>query len=322
MTLKLIKHNIYMNKIILTIAAALLAAGIASAQDLNSALETYNAGAAALNDGNKELALTNFKKALEAGQALGADGEELVNNCKNAIPSVILSIGKELYNNKDFDNALAKINEAAKVASEYGVADVASEAKELVPTINLAKGTSALMGKNFPVAISALQSVVAADSTNANAALYLGQALNATGKAEEAVKAFKLAAANGKEEVANKQISTIYLKQAAAALKTKAFDKASELAKESLKYDDNAQAYLVAGQAATSLKDNNTALDYYTKYLEAAPTAKNASAITYTVAALYQTAGNKAKAIEYYKKVLNDAKFGATAKQMIDALSK
>lgn len=322
MTLKLIKHNIYMNKIILTIAAALLAAGIASAQDLNSALETYNAGAAALNDGNKELALTNFKKALEAGQALGADGEELVNNCKNAIPSVILSIGKELYNNKDFDNALAKINEAAKVASEYGVADVASEAKELVPTINLAKGTSALMGKNFPVAISALQSVVAADSTNANAALYLGQALNATGKAEEALKAFKLAAANGKEEVANKQISTIYLKQAAAALKTKAFDKASELAKESLKYDDNAQAYLVAGQAATSLKDNNSALDYYTKYLEAAPTAKNASAIAYTVAALYQTAGNKAKAIEYYKKVLNDAKFGATAKQMIDALSK
>ena len=50
--------------------------------------------------------------------------------------------------------------------------------------------------------------------------------------------------------------------------------------------------------------------------------AKNANAIIFTVGALYQGAGNKAKAIENYKKVLSDPQFGANAKQMIDALSK
>ena len=64
------------------------------------------------------------------------------------------------------------------------------------------------------------------------------------------------------------------------------------------------------------------AINYFEKYLEAAPTAKNANAITFTVAALYQTAGNKAKALENYKKVLTDPQFGANAKQMVDALNK
>ena len=40
------------------------------------------------------------------------------------------------------------------------------------------------------------------------------------------------------------------------------------------------------------------------------------------MAALYQGAKNNAKALEYYKKVQDDPKFGAQAKQMIASLSK
>ena len=62
--------------------------------------------------------------------------------------------------------------------------------------------------------------------------------------------------------------------------------------------------------------------DLMQKYLELKPTASNANGITFTVAALYQGQKNNAKALEYYKKVQNDPKFGAQAKQMIAALNK
>ena len=79
---------------------------------------------------------------------------------------------------------------------------------------------------------------------------------------------------------------------------------------------------LTRGQASQQLKKNADAIKYFEQYLEAAPNAKNANAITFTLGALYQGANNKTKALENYKKVVNDPKWGVQAKQMIDALSK
>ena len=148
----------------------------------------------------------------------------------------------------------------------------------------------------------------------------MGSALNSAGKKDEAIEAFKLAAANGQAKQAEKQISNIYLKQAAAALKGGKYADAVTAALKTNEYGENAQAFLVAGQASQKLGKNNDAIKYFEKYLAAAPTAKNANAIAFTVAALYQKAGNKAKAAEFYKKVVSDPQLGAQAKQQLDAL--
>ena len=44
--------------------------------------------------------------------------------------------------------------------------------------------------------------------------------------------------------------------------------------------------------------------------------------IYFTLGALYQKAGNKAKALENYRKAADDPQYGAKAKQQIEALSK
>jgi hypothetical protein len=51
-----------------------------------------------------------------------------------------------------------------------------------------------------------------------------------------------------------------------------------------------------------------------------APDASNAGSIAFTVGALYQQAKNNAKAKEFYGKAVNDPKYGAEAKKMLDAL--
>lgn len=316
-----------MKKLIIALAAVILSAGIASAQDLANATATYNNGAESLQMGQKDDALSYFQQALQQGQALGEEGADLVANCKKAIPGVILSIGKEAFNNKDFAAAIAKFEEAAKVGNEYGETEVAAEAANLVSQAKVAgaydNASDALKAKNFAGAIAGFQEVLALDPDNKNAALQLGSALGATGKIEEAEAAFAKAVENGAEQtMVNKQVSNLYLKKGASLLKGQKLADAVAAAEKANSIYENAQAYLIIGQASQKLKKNSDAIAAFDKYLGLAPKAKNAGAIAFTIGALYQQDNNKAKAVEYYKKVLTDPKFGAQAKQLVDALSK
>jgi tetratricopeptide (TPR) repeat protein len=75
--------------------------------------------------------------------------------------------------------------------------------------------------------------------------------------------------------------------------------------------------------AATAYQQLNKPADCiasYEKYLELNPNAKDATGVKYTIAALAQTAGDKAKAKQYYEQILTDPQYGATAKQMLEQL--
>ena len=69
-----------MKKIFMFFAAVVMAAGIASAQDINSVTETYNNGAMELEMGNKEAALGYFQAALAAAEELGEEGMQIAEN--------------------------------------------------------------------------------------------------------------------------------------------------------------------------------------------------------------------------------------------------
>ena len=320
------KLYVMMKKLILVLATALLSAGIMSAQDLAQATEMYNNGANALTTGDKKSALEYFQKAYEMGKAIGDEAEELVKNCKQAIPTVMLSMAKELSNNKEYDNALERLQAAITVAKDFAVSGVEEEATSLLPQIELMKdmdaANDAFNAKDLAGAAALYNKVLEADPSNGPASIRLVQCLANAGKIDEAKAALATAEANGQGENAKKVIGGALLKVAASDLKEKKFAEALANAVQVNDYMENAQAFLVAGQASQQLKKNADAIKYFEQYLAAAPTAKNANAITFTVGALYQGAGNKAKALENYKKVVNDPKLGVQAKQMIDALSK
>ena len=303
-----------------TLAALAVALGAAYAQDLAAVTELYNAGAAAVSAGDKTGALKSFEQALTQAAALGEEGAEVVTNCKNIIPSLTLSIAKDLVKESKFDEAVAQLGEAVAVAEKYEAAEVAAEAKGLIPQVKMSKAGNLLNAKDYDGAAAVYREVLEADPSNGNAALRLGAALNGAGKTEEAKAAFEQAAANGQEATANKQLGNLYLKDAAAALKEKKYADAVTAAVKVNEYTENAQAWQIAGQASQLAGKNNDAIKYFEKYLEAAPDASNAGAIAYTVGALYQQAKNNAKAKEFYTKAASDPKYGAEAKKMLDAL--
>lgn len=314
------KINNTMKKIFLSIAAVMMAAGIMSAQDINSVTEVYNNGAMELEMGNKEAALGYFQSALTAAEALGEEGAQIAENCKNTIPVLMGSIAKDLIKAEQFDAALEQLNKTIETAELFGNTGEAEEAKTLIGQTLMAKGNDMINSKNFAGAIEVYNQIMAADPTNAMAALRLGMAYGATGNTEDAEKAYLVAAENGQDKNAFKQLSNLFVKKAAAVLKTKKYDEAINYALKSNEYLENATAMKVAGTAASALKKNEEAIQYLEKYLELSPNAKDAAQMKYTIAATAQIMGDNAKAKEYYQAILSDPKFGPTAKQMLESI--
>jgi tetratricopeptide (TPR) repeat protein len=184
------------------------------------------------------------------------------------------------------------------------------------------KASELLKAKDYANAIVAYEQIMAADPTNGRAALQMGQAYNASGNQEKAEEAFAIAAANGQEKQANKQLSNLYVKKASAALKAKNNQEAYDFAMKSNEYLENANAYKIAGQCAMALGKTAEGLPLLEKYLELSPNAKDANQMKFNIAATAQKLGDKEKAKAYYEQVLADPKFGPSAQKQIEALNK
>ena len=309
-----------MKKIFMFFAAVVMAAGIASAQDINSVTEIYNNGAMELEMGNKEAALGYFQSALTAAEELGEEGMQIAENCKNTIPVLMGSIAKDLIKAEQFDAALEQLNKTIEVCNTLGNTAEAEECQALIGQTLMAKGNSLINSKDFAAAIEVYNQIMATDPTNAMASLRLGMAYGATGNTEAAEAAYLVAAENGQQTNAYKQLSNLLVKKAAAVLKTKNYAQAIELALKSNEYLENATAMKVAGTAASAIQKNEEAIQYLEKYLELSPNAKDAAQMKYTIAATAQVLGDKEKAKTYYQQILSDPKFGPTAKQMLESL--
>ncbi len=313
-----------MKRLFTLLAAALMTAAVAFAQDVetfNNAVETFNNGAIARQEGNNTEALAQFKQALSLFEGCGEEGAEMVAKCKEIIPGTVLAIAKDLINSKDYDKGIESLKEAAALAGEYNVEDVAEDANALIPEALFRKGSTLLQNKDFAAGAATLKEVVTLQPENGKAHLLLGQALMNNGQADEAIEALKAAAANGQES-ANKIIGNIYLKQGQTLLKAgKAAEAVTAIENANL-YVENPGAYKLLASAWMKAGKAPKALDAYKKYLELAPNAKDAADIMMTIAATAQKAKDNATAIEYYSKLTGDAKYGETAKAQLAALKK
>ena len=307
-----------MKRFFVALAAFGLAAAVVTAQDFKKAVETFNAGATALET-NKTEALAQFRAALaEASQCEGEEAAELVAKCKEIIPGTLMSIAKEQINEANYDNALATLAEVKTVAEEYEAEEVAQEATELVPNVYLRKGSSLLKAKDFAGAAAAFKELTAIEPENGQAQLLLGQSLMQGGDAEGAIAALTKANELG-EAQAPKLLSTTYLKKGQALLKAGKNAEAIEALEQSNSYVESGNAYMLIASAQTKAGKSAQAIEAYKKYLELSPNAKNAADIMFTIAATAQKAGDKATAKEYYQK-LAGTKYAAQAEAQLKTL--
>ena len=310
-----------MKRLFVAVAAFALAAGIASAQDMSAAVETFNMGAQTL-ESNKVEALNQFKSALTQFEACSEEeAAEMIAQCKKIIPQTMVSIAKEQINEAQYDEALETLKEATATAEGYGQEETAAEAKELVPTAYTRKGAALLKAKDFVGAAAAFKAVVTLDPADGQSQLLYGQALMQAGDNDNAVAALEAAAANGKEDQAKKLLSNLFLKEGMALVKANKSADAITALEKANSYAESANAYKLIASANTKLGKSKAAIEAYKKYLEVSPDAKDAADVMFTIAATAQKASDKATAIEYYKK-LSGTKYAEQAKAQLAALQK
>ena len=311
-----------MKKIVTLLAVAAMTVSVAFAQDINAVLETYNNGAMELEMGNKEAALGYFQSAITEAQKLGEAGAEIVGNCQAYIPALLYDIANDKIETKQFDAAYDYLTKTKEAAELYGDTAKAAQAKAKMSQVLMQKANTLVKAKDYAGAIAACNQIMADNPDNAMAALLLGQCYSATGNFDKAEEALAIAAANGKEKQANKELSKLFAKKAAVAFNEKKTQLAYDFAVKSNEYLENSRALNIAGKTAMQLGKLEEGLAYLEKYVAAAPNAKDANQMRFNIAAAAQKLGDKEKAKEYYQQILADPKLGAEAKKQLDALNK
>ena len=292
-----------MKKIAMVIATAFMAFSVAHAQDINAVTETYNNSALSLDMGNKQEALDQFQSALSEAEALGEIGVEIAEQCKAIIPQLMISIAKDNLIEENFDAAYDLLVKAKEASALYGNIEKEAEADGLINQPLMQKANGFLNAKDFANAITVYEQLMTLDPTNDKAALRLGQCYASTGNFDEAEKAFNVAAANGQEKQAYKQLSNLYFRKAQTAFKAKNLQEAIDFANKSNEYLENANAYKIAGQCSMTLGKTAEGLPLLEKYVELSPNAKDANQMRFNIAATAQKLGDKEKAKDRIRKV-------------------
>lgn len=301
------------------------AAGLSSlqAQDINTAIETFNAGVTAVQEGNTALAIENFRKALEIAAGLGEDGVKVVADCKNSIPSLHLKYAQELANEDKMDEAFEQLAKAVETSERYDDANnIVQEAQNLYAPFYIKKANAAMNAKDFAAAVENYRKALETDADNAVACLRLGMAESSLGKTEEAVAALEKAAEMGEKAKAYKYLSKIYLKQALVEQKAKAWPASYEAAKKAVSYADEVQGNKLLGLSAIQLKKYDEALAAWLKVEAANPEAKDINSTRYRLALCYEGLGQKAEACKMYKAIAADPNFKAMAEYKIKTVLK
>lgn len=307
-----------MKRLFAAVSALVLGAAMAMAQDYNAAVDTFNNGVQAES---KIERLQLVRSALSQFQACEeAEAAEMIEKCKEIIPSILVSIGKENINEQKYDDAISYLKEAIEVAKEYGIEGIGDEALGLIHNALMRKGTTLIKANDFAGAIAALKEASELQPENGKTWLLLGQAFIKNAQDEDAVAALLSAAQFGQATKANGILVKEYIKLGNAKEKERKNAEAIEFYEKALEIEENPQIVLKIANTFVKTGANAKAISYFKRFLELNPEADNANDIIYTIAATAQKAGDKATAIEYYTMLKSDAKYGATATQMLNQL--
>ena len=296
---------------------SILSMGTVYGQDLTAATDAFNAGGAALNESNYPVAIESFNKALKMLEGLGEQGATMLAETKAIIPQIHLRYGKQFASANDIDNAVLQIKKAIETGTASSAADIVKEATELLPQVLMADGNNLLNEGKYAEAIAEYNKVVAVDPANGMAYLRIGMSEARLDNEAGAIAAFEKAITLGQKDDASKQLSTLYLKKSAAALKVQNWAAVLESAEKSNTYLESGQAKKLIGLSAVQLKKFDKAIAALESYYAEDTNAKDKSSTLYNLATAYEGKGNNAKACGYYKQLLNDATYKAAAEYKV-----
>lgn len=314
-----------MKKLFLSVVA-LMAVCTLSAQ---SVTELYNEGAQAYSAKNYAEAIPFFEKVIEQGvDSESQEEQNLAATVKQYLPNCHFQLGVAALKAKNYDEALAKANQALDLAVVYEATKVEGNATRLIGMIYSAQGGEAFNNKDYATAAEIFEKGYAADPKNAQMANWLATCYCETGKYAEGLAILKKIAANPNPKYADqaaeaKQLSAMYTNNMVAGFQqNNDYDGMIAVAEQMLAEDaESPVAHKILVQAYSGKKDYNKVIELADAAAAVQTEPEDASFIYYLQGSAYNAKEMKAQAIAALKKVTAGSSVEA-AKAAIAELSK
>ncbi|NIT61867.1 MAG: tetratricopeptide repeat protein [Aliifodinibius sp.] len=296
----------------------------AEAQDRKEAVQTYNSAREMVQNGEYQKAIDQFKKAIEVGNQLGPQGQDIVERAKGKLPEVYRQIALDEYRafkqNQTIANLDATIDafrETKDVAEEYDNSEVSNQANGVINQLLYSKSIIQYKQQNYQDALTTLDEVIANDPNYAKAYYQKGIVLKKIEgtELERSIELFDQAIEVGQKTNDSQIVSRArnaardeLIYRGAKATENKNFSRAKELLNRSLDYDSSsADAHYRLAQAYNKTQDWQQAVEHAKESLGLETGGRTDKAkIYFELGTAYQGLGQKENACGAF----NNAAYG------------
>ncbi len=316
-------------KFLLLSLVAMGMASIASAQSAADVTAKFNEAAAKYNAKDFATAIPLFEETISLAENADDDVEETLQNAQKFLITSYMSVGAGEANGGKFDAASESFKKAYELADITG-SMMKNRAAQMVSNVYIAKGTQFSKGGKAAEAAEEFNKAYEFNNRDTKAALLAAKHYADAGNSEKGDALYKsiieLGATHSKyapaAAQASKAFANNYLVAASEAATANDYAAVTEnLDKIAAVDPKNAQGLMMRVQSANKFKKLDDVIKYGDDAVAAQADEASKSTLNFMIGIAYQTKENKAKAIEYFKKVTDGAN-AEIAKTTIEALSK
>ena len=295
------------------IATMLVAAGAnINAQDFETATEARNAAVEKAQAGNFVDAIPLFERVLEMEDATNGDAplSELALEARRVLPQLYLRAGAGFAQTGELDKAaqyLARAIELAEISEDVGTL---SRAREMIAQVYVAMGGNAFNNKDFAAAAEIFQRGYDLNPGNPQLSMYLAQSYAEMGEYDQAFEIFRRIIAleehgeKYKDNVAEARTRmSQYMLRNANAIASSQPARAIEILAESVTANSDPTAYMLLLQTANNSRNWDKVIEFGQRAAEAQTDAALRSTANFLTANAYDNKGDRARALELYRRV-------------------
>lgn len=257
----------------LLVAAILSSAGI-TAQTLDDVVNKFNAAAELVNT-DAATAASLLEEAIELGNKVGPEADEVRMMAKGQLPAVYFRVGTEQQREGNTDAALAAFHKSFDLGLEYNDPNTVARAQNILGRLYLSQGNAAYRASENEQAIALLTKSVEYDPDNQRTYLLMGLANRRLENPEGMISAMDMAIekakASGDDQTlatAEKSVRDYLAVRANRSIQGGRGAEAIDYLNTAINYGEEAQTYFLLTLAYNSMQQWDNAINAANKALE------------------------------------------------------